>query len=172
MWGELIEDIKIIIHNLTEGIVNEIDEQLEINKKREFEEKGITLYKHNNSSKRKIVTLNGSLEIKRIKLYDEEKKVTVITKDEYLEIHELPYKMTVQAIEQVSFIGQNKISFRASSELLEKLLGIEISASNVRKVTEYVGKAIYKTDTMEADKKYDDIVNLNIKRQREDVNYM
>ena len=127
------------------------------------------MYKHNNSSKRKIVTLNGKLEIKRTKLYDKEQKVTVIPKDEYLDIHKLPYKMTVPAMEQVSFIGQNEISFKASSELLEKFLGIEISASNVRKVTEYVGEAIYKADKKEAEKKYDDIVKLNIKRERKDV---
>ena len=35
MWGELIEDTKTIIHDLTEETVNEIDEQLEINKKKE-----------------------------------------------------------------------------------------------------------------------------------------
>lgn len=34
MWGNLIEDSKTIIHDLTEEAVNEIDEQLEINKKK------------------------------------------------------------------------------------------------------------------------------------------
>lgn len=35
MWGDLIEDTKTIIHDLTQEAVDEIDEQYEINKKKQ-----------------------------------------------------------------------------------------------------------------------------------------
>ena len=35
MWGQFIDDAKTIIHDITEETVNEIDEQMEINKKKQ-----------------------------------------------------------------------------------------------------------------------------------------
>lgn len=94
-------------------------------------------------------------------------------KDEYLEIDKLPFKMTTIAMNRVAFIGQNEISFRAGSEMLNKFLGLEVCESQVRKITEYVGEAVYKSDTEKSNEKYDQIVKLNItNEQKGDVLYL
>lgn len=52
MWGQFIDDAKTIIHDITEEAVNEIDEQMEINKKTEYKEKGVKLQIHQKNAKK------------------------------------------------------------------------------------------------------------------------
>lgn len=167
MWGQFIDDAKTIIHDITEETVNEIDEQMEINKKKtEYKEKGVKLQIHQKNAKKEINALHGKLNIKRTKLYSKKDKVNCIPKDEYLEIHKLPFKMTIPAMNTVAFIGQNEISFNAGSEMLKNFLGIETCKNQVRLITEYVGKAVYENDTKRAEEQEKNLVKIDMLKNR------
>lgn len=77
--------------------------------------------------------------------------------------------MTTPAMNRVSYIGQNEVSFKASSEMLKNFLGIDISSNHVRKITEYVGGAVYNADKEEANKQYENIVNLDITNEKKEM---
>lgn len=77
--------------------------------------------------------------------------------------------MTIPAMDRVSYIGQNEVSFKAGSKILKQFLGLEVGESLVRKITEYVGDAVYKRDTENANKEYNAIVKLNITNEKKGV---
>jgi hypothetical protein len=47
---------------------------------------------------------------------------------------------------EIAFWGQNQISFKRASEIIKRNFNISISANNVRKITEFIGKIVYQYD--------------------------
>lgn len=123
-----------IFKETTEELINAIDEDKEIEKS-ETDEK---LAKHK-IRKINIATLGGILEINRVVLYNRQMKKTVIPKDEYLKIADLPFKITRAMMVEFAFYAQNQISFEETKYMLEKTYDIKTNAETIRKVAEYVG---------------------------------
>jgi len=51
---------------------------------------------------------------------------------------------------EVAYFGQNQPSFREGSQMIEKVMDLEINKETVREVTEHIGRAIYEEDTQRA----------------------
>jgi hypothetical protein len=64
----------------------------------------------------------------------------VIPFDEYVEISELPYKVTKQMMLKISYYGQNQASFESTSKLFKEEFDIDICGKRVETISEYVGK--------------------------------
>ena len=137
-----------------------------LKKKRETDEK---LAKHK-IRKINIATLGGILEINRVILYNRQMKKTVIPKDEYLKIADLPLKITKEMMVEFAFYSQNQISFEETKYMLEKTYDIKTNTETIRKVAEYVGKQEYEEKTKKAEKKYKNIQKLAKKKEKEKEN--
>lgn len=74
--------------------------------------------------------------------YDLKSKI-IIPLDEYLGINNLPFKVSIKAMIEIAFWGQNQSSFQKASKVINRNLGIEISSNNVLKITKYIGKIVY-----------------------------
>ena len=137
-----------------------------LKKKRETDEK---LAKHK-IRKINIATLGGILEINRVILYNRQMKKTVIPKDEYLKIADLPFKITKAMMVEFAFYAQNQISFEETKYMLEKTYDIKTNTETIRKVAEYVGKEVYEADTKEAEEKYENMHKLPMLTEKEKEN--
>lgn len=71
------------------------------------------------------------------------KSKLIVPLDEYLGIDRLPFKVSIRAMIEIAFWGQNQSSFQRASEIIHRVLGIEISHTTVRNITEFIGKLVY-----------------------------
>ena len=94
-------------------------------------------------------------------------KKTVIPKDEYLRIANLPFKITKAMMVEFAFYAQNQISFEETKYMLEKTYDINTNAETIRKVAEYVGKQVFEKDTKEAEVKYERMDKLPMLKETE-----
>lgn len=63
--------------------------------------------------------------------------------DEYLGIDKLPFKISIRAMIEIAFWGQNQASFAKTTEILKRVHYIELSYVTVMNVTKYIGKIIF-----------------------------
>lgn len=71
------------------------------------------------------------------------KSKNIVPLDEYLGINKLPFKVSVRAMIEIAFWGQNQPSFKRASEIIQRVHSIKISPNNVLKITKFIGKTIY-----------------------------
>lgn len=90
-------------------------------------------------------------------LYNRQTKETVYPKDRYIEIEELPFKITKRMMVETAFYGQNQTSFKEGSSMIEKAMGIEINRETVRQVSDYIGNLVYEKDKEQAEDTYKNI---------------
>ena len=132
---------------------------------------------------RKILTTKGELSINRTvlrpintesleKLMLESNSKSIVPLDILLKISDLPFKMTREMMCEVAFWGQNQSSYKAASEILLKVHGTSIAPDTVRVVTDFVGRIVFKEDTREANRIYDDIQNLKHDGNKKGVLYI
>jgi len=88
-------------------------------------------------------------------LYNRNNSETVIPKDEFIEIANLPFKMTKAMMTETAFYAQNQSSFKSASEMIERALGLEIDSETVRKVSEHVGEKVNSSDVSKANEAYE-----------------
>ncbi len=88
---------------------------------------------------RTVLQIIGDIDLKK---YNLESKL-IVPMDEYLGINRLPFKVSVRAMIEIAFWEQNQPSFKRASEIIKRVHNIEISANNVRKITEYIGEMVY-----------------------------
>jgi hypothetical protein len=88
---------------------------------------------------RTVLQIVGDIDLKKYEL----KSKLIIPLDEYLGIDKLPFKVSIKAMIEISFWGQNQPSFQKSKEIINRTLNIDISYVTVMKITEYIGKLIY-----------------------------
>lgn len=67
----------------------------------------------------------------------------VIPLDEYLGIDKLPFKISLKAMIEIAFWGQNQPSFQKATEIIRRIYNIDISYVTVMNVTKYIGKVVY-----------------------------
>jgi hypothetical protein len=93
----------------------------------------------------------------------------VIPIDEYLGIDKLPYKMTSMMMNQTAFWGQNQSSFKKAEEVMNNMLNIKMTDELIRDVTYYVGKKVFDSDTVNAEKIDKTMANMAYTRDKEGV---
>lgn len=86
----------------------------------------------------------------------------IIPLDEYLGIDKLPFKVSIKAMIEIAFWGQNQVSFKRASEMIKKVLGVEISPNQVQKITKYIGKEVFDYETTKAKERWQDRANLDV----------
>lgn len=109
----------------------------------------------------KIKTKSGEIEIERSYYLCRGCNYTETPLDEVLEIDKLPNKITKGCMVEIAYYGQNQNSFKAASEMIERVLKIEVSEETAREVTERLGKEIYEADTQRAQQVIENIDKLN-----------
>ena len=129
------------------------------------------MHKH---SKRiiEITTIHGKLSIERTMLYNRRTGESIIPKDEYIEISELPFKMTKAMMAEASFYAQNQASFKSASEMIERSMGIELDCETVRKTAEYVGEKVHSADILRVNEAYENITNIEYSNTRKGTLYI
>ena len=73
---------------------------------------------------------------------------------------------------EASFYAQNQASFKSASEMISKNMGVEMDSETVRKVAEYVGEKVYKSDVAEANEAYENIANIRAPNDRKGTLYI
>ena len=63
---------------------------------------------------------------------------------------------------EIAFWGQNQPSFKKASEILKRNFDIEISVSNILKITEYIGKIVFDYNMEKAKEIWDKRANIDI----------
>jgi hypothetical protein len=128
---KLLGDLKYKLNKVADDVLaselNKIDEQKLIDeKKKEFKDKGVILRTNAKSSKR-IISEHGIISLNRyiLKPKTEEcrsklllltNKDSIIPLDEYLEIDNLPFKITIPMMLEIAFWAQNQSSFEAAEK--------------------------------------------------------
>ena len=67
----------------------------------------------------------------------------IVPLDEYLGIDKLPFKVSLRAMIEIAFWGQNQVSFEKASEIIYRVDGIQLSYVSVMNITKYIGKIVY-----------------------------
>jgi len=66
------------------------------------------------------------------------------------------FRATNDYIEMVSYTGQIVPSFKNAQDVLSRLCNINVSVSNVQKITEYIGEKVFKIQKNAAEKAYNE----------------
>lgn len=82
--------------------------------------------------------------------------------DEYLGIDKLPFKISIRAMIEIAFWGQNQASFAKATEILKRVHYIELSYVTVMNVTKYIGKIIFDYHYQQALEVWNNRANLKI----------
>ena len=141
------------------------------------------MLKNDKKDTRRIITTKGELAILRTVLRpnnDASKQLLLETEgvkciaplDIVLKIDDLPFKMTREMMCEVAFWGQNQSSYKAASEIIEKVRGVTISSETVRAVTDYVGKIIFEQDTKAAKNTYESTIQSELSPNQNAILYI
>lgn len=98
-----------------------------------------------------IQTVNGKIPVARDMDYCWYCGKMQSQKDIALGIVATRHRMTGEFIEMLTFLGQTAASYEDAREILYKLKGIEVSASQIQTLTEEVGFAVYEADVRQAE---------------------
>ena len=90
------------------------------------------------------------------------KSKIVVPFDEHLGIDKLPFKVSIRAMIEFAFWGQNQSSFKKASEIIKRTKNITISTNNVLKITKLIGKIVYEYDLKKARDIWDNRANILI----------
>ncbi len=89
--------------------------------------------------RRTVLQIMGDINFEQYKL----KSKSIIPLDEYLGINKLPFKISIRAMIEIAFWGQNQPSFQKAKEIIKRVNGIDLSYVTIMNVTEYVGKIVF-----------------------------
>lgn len=120
------------------------------------------ILKNKGKSKKSIITLYGEIVYSRTLLVpvDKEnaktlaglqKEKSVCPLDGYLGVDKLPFKMTVKMMTAVAKEAVRSTSYERAAVVIREHLGVEVSVSTVRNVTDFVGNAVYYDDKIQAE---------------------
>ena len=88
---------------------------------------------------RTILRIVGEINLENYGL----KSKSIIPLDEYLCIDKLPFKVSIKAMIEIAFWGQNQSSFQNACKMIKRIYGIEISYVTVMNITKFIGKIVY-----------------------------
>lgn len=113
---------------------------------------------------KKITIYRTILQIIRdidLEKYDLKSKL-IVPLDEYLGINKLPFKVSMKAMIEIAFWGQNQSSFQKASEIIYRICNINLSYVTVMNITKFVGKIVYDYNYNNALKIWEDRANIEI----------
>ena len=90
------------------------------------------------------------------------KSKLIVPLDEYLGIDKLPFKVSIRAMIEIAFWGQNQSSFKRAKEIIKRVYNIDISVNNVLKITKFIGKLVYDYNYNKALKIWDNRATIDI----------
>jgi hypothetical protein len=110
--------------------------------------------------------MNGSLRINRYVLRPKTKADTdallsatgqnaVVPLDDYLNITDLPFKMTPEVMVNVAIWAQGQGSYQEAEDAIMRAHQLRISDDTVRQVTNYIGNIVFQKDCKHAEEAYD-----------------
>ena len=121
--------------------------------------------------KLELILLTGKITIYRTTLqivgnidlenYDLKSRL-IVPLDEYLGIDKLPFKVSIRAMIEIAFWGQNQSSFKRAKEIIRRIYNIEVCTNNVLKITEFIGKIVFDYNHDKAIKIWDNRTNIDI----------
>ena len=121
--------------------------------------------------KLELILLTGKITIYRTTLqivgdidlenYDLKSRL-IVPLDEYLGIDKLPFKVSIRAMIEIAFWGQNQSSFKRAKEIIRRIYNIEVCTNNVLKITEFIGKIVFDYNYDKAIKIWDNRTNIDI----------
>ena len=82
--------------------------------------------------------------------------------DEYLGIDKLPFKVSIRAMIEITFWGQNQPSFKRAKEIIKRVYNIDISYVTVMNITKFIGKIVYNYNYDKALKIWNNRANIDI----------
>ena len=71
------------------------------------------------------------------------KSKLIMPLDEYLGIDKLPFKVSIRAMIEIAFWGQNQPSFKRAKEIIKRVHNIDISYVTVMNITKFIGKIVF-----------------------------
>lgn len=90
----------------------------------------------------------------------------IVPLDEYLGIDKLPFKISVRAMIEIAFWGQNQPSFQKASEIIKRVHNIDLSYVTVMNVTKYIGKVVFDHNYKQALKIWNNRANLKMEENQ------
>ena len=82
--------------------------------------------------------------------------------DEYFGIDKLPFKVSIRAMIEIAFWGQNQTSFKRAKQLIKRVRNIDISYVTVMNITKFIGKIIFDYTYNKALKIWNNRCNIDI----------
>ena len=86
----------------------------------------------------------------------------IVPLDEYLGIDKLPFKVSIRAMIEIAFWGQNQPSFQRAKEIIKRVHNIDISYVTVMNITKFIGKIIFDCNYNKALKIWNNRTNIDI----------
>jgi hypothetical protein len=120
--------------------------------------------------------MNGEIKLKRtilqqkekgdVEVIDEKRSREIIVLDEYLQVKQMPHKVTKGLTEEISWWAQHEGSYTGAQEIMRAKEGINVSDEYIRTIAMEVGELVYQDDT----RKSEDIEHLNEESRKAPVN--
>jgi hypothetical protein len=118
------------------------------------------------SDSKTILTIHGQLTFSRNvlrpkskedlkKLLETENIKSVVPLDQYLGIAKLPFKITVDAMLQISYWAQNQLSYQRAEDAISKIMHVSVNDDTVRLVSNFIGNIIFREDCRKAKEAYE-----------------
>ncbi len=107
---------------------------------------------------RTVLQIIGNIDLEEYNL----KSKQIVPLDEYLGIDKLPFKVSIKAMIEIAFWGQNQSSFQKASEIIYRVHNINISYITVKNITEFIGKIVYNYNFNNSVKIWNDRANIDI----------
>ena len=74
----------------------------------------------------------------------------------------MPFKVSIRAMIEIAFWGQNQPSFQKAKEIIKRVHNIDISYVTVMNITEYIGKLVFDYNYNEAVKIWNNRANIDM----------
>ena len=90
------------------------------------------------------------------------KSKLIVPLDEYLGIDKLPFKVSIRAMIEIAFWGQNQPSFKRAKEIIKRVYNIDISYVTVMNITKFIGQIVFDYNYNKALKIWNNRANIDI----------
>jgi hypothetical protein len=80
--------------------------------------------------------------------------------------------MTPRMVNETAFWGQNQSSFAWAEFIMRDRLGYSVTDDTIQKITHSVGKKLYEEDTKNAQKAYNDMINIPYTQSKQGILYI
>jgi len=112
---------------------------------------------------RTVLQIVGDIDLEKYHL----KSRNIIPLDEYLGIDKLPFKISVRAMVEIAYWGQNQPSFEKARKIIERVHGINLSYITIKNVTEYIGNIVFQNLLNKTNEVWNNRANIDIDTKKD-----